>query len=131
MIVSGGAKGIGSAVAQAVGREAMNLVIADIPHDTLAIAEASLSQQGFLVLALTADDRSEADWNTIAEPVVARFRVIHVLMNNAGLVGGGSSGLIEDHSVEDWRWTIDVNLMGVVFGMKSVHFACKPPPMVG
>ena len=87
MIVSGGTKGIGSAVAQAVGREVMNLVIADIPHDTLAIAEASLSQQSFLVLALTADDRSEADWNTIAEPVVARFRVIHVLMNNAGLVG--------------------------------------------
>jgi NAD(P)-dependent dehydrogenase (short-subunit alcohol dehydrogenase family) len=41
-------------------------------------------------------------------------------MNNAGVGGGGSSGPIEDHSAEDWRWTIDVNLMGVVFGMKSV-----------
>ncbi len=120
VVVSGGAEGIGFAVAQAVGREGMNVVITDISPDTLAKAEASLSEQSIPVLALTADARSEGDWNRITEAAIARFGAIHALMNNAGVGGGGSSGPIEDHSAEDWRWTIDVNLMGVVFGMKSV-----------
>ncbi|MGB0323894.1 MAG: SDR family oxidoreductase, partial [Luminiphilus sp.] len=88
--------------------------------DTLATAEATLNEQGIPVLALTADARSEADWDRVADAAVGRFGAIHALMNNAGVGGGGSSGPIEDHSAEDWRWTIDVNLMGVVFGMKSV-----------
>jgi NAD(P)-dependent dehydrogenase (short-subunit alcohol dehydrogenase family) len=98
----------------------MNVVIADISPDTLATAEANLSEQGIPVLALTADARIEADWNRVAETATGRFGAIHALINNAGVGGGGSSGPIEDHSAEDWRWTIDVNLMGVVFGMKSV-----------
>jgi len=120
VVVSGGAEGIGFAVAQAVGREGMNVVIADISPDTLATAEATLSKQGIPVLALTADARSEADWVRVADAALGRFGAIHALMNNAGVGGGGSTGPIEDHSAEDWRWTIDVNLMGVVFGMKSV-----------
>jgi NAD(P)-dependent dehydrogenase (short-subunit alcohol dehydrogenase family) len=52
VIVSGGAEGIGFAVAQAVGREGMNVVIADISPDTLATAEATLSEQGISVLAI-------------------------------------------------------------------------------
>ena len=120
VIVSGGAEGIGFAVAQALGRQGMNVVIADISSDTLATAEANLSEQGIPVLALTADARIEADWNRVAETATGRFGAIHALINNAGVGGGGSSGPIEDHSAEDWRWTIDVNLMGVVFGMKSV-----------
>ena len=120
VIVSGGAEGIGFAVAQAVGREGMNVVITDISPDTLATAEATLNEQDIPVLALTADARSEADWDRVANAALERFGAIHALMNNAGVGGGGSSGPIEDHSAEDWRWTIDVNLMGVVFGMKSV-----------
>ena len=120
VIVSGGAEGIGLAVAQAVGQQGMNVVIADISPDTLATAEATLSGKGIPVLALTADARSEADWERVTDAALGRFGAIHALMNNAGVGGGGSSGPIEDHSAEDWRWTIDVNLMGVVFGMKSV-----------
>ena len=120
VIVSGGAEGIGFAVAQALGRKGMNVVIADISPDTLATAEANLSEQGIPFLALTADARIEADWKMVTETAMARFGAIHALINNAGVGGGGSSGPIEDHSAEDWRWTIDVNLMGVVFGMKSV-----------
>ena len=120
VVISGGAEGIGFAVAQAVGREGMNVVITDISTETLAHAQASLSDQGITVLALTADVRKEADWQRVVEATIAQFGAIHGLMNNAGVGGGGSSGPIEEHSAEDWRWTIDVNLMGVVFGMKTV-----------
>jgi NAD(P)-dependent dehydrogenase (short-subunit alcohol dehydrogenase family) len=75
----------------------MNVVIADISPDTLATAEANLSEQGIPVLALTADARIEADWNRVAETATGRFGAIHALINNAGVGGGGSSGPIEDH----------------------------------
>ena len=55
VVISGGAEGIGFAVAQAVGREGMNVVITDISTETLAHAQASLSDQGITAIALTAD----------------------------------------------------------------------------
>ena len=55
VVVSGGAEGIGFAVAQAVGREGMNVVITDVSTDTLSVAEARLSEQGIHVLAMEAD----------------------------------------------------------------------------
>jgi NAD(P)-dependent dehydrogenase (short-subunit alcohol dehydrogenase family) len=59
VVVSGGAEGIGFAVAQAVGREGMNVVITDVSTDTLSAAEARLSEQGIHVLAMEADARKE------------------------------------------------------------------------
>lgn len=120
MVVSGGAEGIGFAVAQAVGREGMNVVITDVSTDMLRKAEAALSEQGIVVLALEADARKESEWERVADAALDEFGAIHAVMNNAGVGGGGSSGPIEEHSAEDWRWTIDVNLMGVVFGVKTM-----------
>lgn len=120
VVVSGGAEGIGFAVAQAVGREGMNVVITDVSTDMLRKAEAALSEQGIVVLALEADARKESEWERVADAALDKFGAIHAVMNNAGVGGGGSSGPIEEHSAEDWRWTIDVNLMGVVFGVKTM-----------
>lgn len=120
MVVSGGAEGIGFAVAQAVGRVGMNVVITDVSTDMLRKAEAALSEQGIVVLALEADARKESEWERVADAALDKFGAIHAVMNNAGVGGGGSSGPIEEHSAEDWRWTIDVNLMGVVFGVKTM-----------
>ena len=120
VVVSGGAEGIGFAVAQAVGREGMNVVITDVSTDTLSVAEARLSEQGIHVLAMEADARKESDWERVASAALDKFGAIHAVMNNAGVGGGGSSGPIEEQSAEDWRWTIDVNLMGVVFGVKTM-----------
>lgn len=120
VIVSGGAEGIGFAVAQAVGREGMNVVITDVSTDMLRKAEAMLAEQGISVLAMEADARKESEWERVTAAALDRFGAIHAVMNNAGVGGGGSSGPIEEQSAEDWRWTIDVNLMGVVFGVKTV-----------
>ncbi len=120
VVVSGGAEGIGFAVAQAVGREGMNVVITDISTDMLERAESALSAQGIAVLAITADARKEHEWEHVAAKALEKFGAIHAVMNNAGVGGGGSSGPIEEQSAEDWRWTIDVNLMGVVFGVKTM-----------
>jgi NAD(P)-dependent dehydrogenase (short-subunit alcohol dehydrogenase family) len=120
VVVSGGAEGIGFAVAQAVGREGMNVVITDVSTDMLTAAKASLSEQGIAILAMAADARKESEWERVAAATLERFGAIHAVINNAGVGGGGSSGPIEEQSAEDWRWTIDVNLMGVVFGVKTM-----------
>ena len=120
VVVSGGAEGIGFAIAQAVGREGMNVVITDISPEMLKTAETTLSEQGINVLAINADARKESDWNQVANAAAETFGAIHALVNNAGVGGSGSTGPIEQHSADDWQWTIDVNLMGVVFGMKSI-----------
>ena len=120
VVVSGGAEGIGFAVAQAVGREGMNVVITDVSTNMLSKAEATLSEQGIAVLAMEADARKESEWERVAAAALDKFGAIHAVMNNAGVGGGGSSGPIEEQSAEDWRWTIDVNLMGVVFGVKTM-----------
>ena len=120
VVVSGGAEGIGFAVAQALGREGMNVVITDVSTDMLSKAEATLSEQGIAVLAMEADARKETEWERVAAAALEKFGAIHAVMNNAGVGGGGSSGPIEGQSAEDWRWTIDVNLMGVVFGVKTM-----------
>ena len=74
------------------GREGMNVVITDISTETLAHAQAGLSDQGITVLALTADVRKEADWQRVVEATIAQFGAIHGLMNNAG-VGGGAQAV--------------------------------------
>lgn len=118
LVVSGGAEGIGFAVVKAAGHEGMNIVISDISEATLAQAEKALTDAGISVLAIRADARHEADWQRVADAAVERFGGIHALMNNAGV--GGAAGELESMSLEDWRWTIDVNLMGVVIGMQTV-----------
>ena len=62
LVVSGGAEGIGFAVAKAAGLEGMNIVISDISEATLAHAEQALTDAGISVLAVRADARHEADW---------------------------------------------------------------------
>lgn len=81
VVISGGAEGIGFAVAQAVGREGMNVVITDISTEILMQAQAKLSDQGIAVLALPADVRKEADWKRVVEATIVQFGAIHGLMN--------------------------------------------------
>ena len=115
-VVSGGGEGIGLSIAKALGAEKMNLVIADIDTGNLEKASKELEQAGIPVLAVTLDVAEEAQWQEVAERALERFSNIHMVVNNAGV--GGESGPVERQNAEDWNWTLNVNLMGVVFGAK-------------
>jgi len=115
-VISGGAEGIGLSIAQALGNQKMNIVIADIDQSNLEKARLELESDGVSVLAVALDVAQEDQWQEVANQAVAKFGKVHMVVNNAGI--GGDTGPIESQDTKGWQWTLDVNLMGVVYGAK-------------
>ncbi|MEM6581869.1 MAG: SDR family NAD(P)-dependent oxidoreductase [Pseudomonadota bacterium] len=116
-LISGGAEGIGLSIAKALGEQKMNIVLADINRDSLDAAAKELQNAGINVLALPLDVADEDQWLQVVEQTVTHFGKLHMLVNNAGV--GGEPRPLQDQSMQTWRWTIDVNLMGVVYGAQA------------
>ena len=115
-VISGGAEGIGLSIAQALGDQKMNIVIADIDQANLQKAGSKLEDAGISVLTVVLDVAQEDQWQEVANQAIARFGKIHMVVNNAGV--GGDTGPIESQDQKGWQWALDVNLMGVVYGAK-------------
>ncbi|HYM34688.1 MAG TPA: SDR family NAD(P)-dependent oxidoreductase [Steroidobacteraceae bacterium] len=114
--VTGGASGIGFALGRALAQEGMKVMLADIEVEALAIATQSLSESGFIVRGVHCDVADSLSVECAANKTYEAFGNVHVVCNNAG-VGGGTS--IDNISLSEWRWVIDVNLMGVVHGIHT------------
>lgn len=119
-VVTGGASGIGRAMAARFAAEGMQVVIADVEEAPLAATAAELGVTGIRTDVTDADSVA-----ALADEVVARFGTAHVLCNNAGVGGGGQ---IRDLTLKDWRWVIDVSLWGVIHGLHSFlpHLLANP-----
>ncbi len=117
VLISGGAEGIGFAIAKALGLEGMNVVIGDINSDSLNAALAKLRSAGINSVGLTMDVVKADDWQRAVALATEHFGALHALINNAGV--GGKPGPIENNTLADWQWCIDVNLLGVVQGMQA------------
>jgi NAD(P)-dependent dehydrogenase (short-subunit alcohol dehydrogenase family) len=114
-VITGGASGIGLALARRFGAEGMKLVIADVDEPALARAAAELEAAGYEVLAQRSDVSKAEDVQALADASVARFGAVHLLCNNAG-VGGFQR--FETTGAATWEWLIGVNLWGVVHGCR-------------
>jgi NAD(P)-dependent dehydrogenase (short-subunit alcohol dehydrogenase family) len=114
-VITGGASGIGLALARRFGAEGMKLVIADVDVAAMAAATAELQAAGHEVLAHRTDVSKADDVQALADAAVARFGAVHVLCNNAG-VGGFQR--FETTGAATWDWIIGVNLGGVVNGCR-------------
>ena len=116
-VITGGASGLGLAMAQRFGAAGMNVVIGDIETGALADAEASLQAAGVEVVGHRADVAQSSDLEALADAAYERFGAVHILANNAGV--GGSPGAMWELSDADWRWVIDVDLWSVVHGVRA------------
>lgn len=110
--ITGGAKGIGLGLAKSLVARGANVMLADIDAEALKSAATPFGEKADTVVCdVTNPDALRA----AAEKTVERFGKVHLLFNNAGVGAGGEPG---DTSLDDWRWVVDINLMGVVYGVE-------------
>jgi NAD(P)-dependent dehydrogenase (short-subunit alcohol dehydrogenase family) len=113
--ITGGASGIGLAMARALGREGMSVMLADIETQPLQLAVDELRAAQVKAEGVVANVTRRDSLRAAALETLARFGKIHVVCNNAGVGAGGMLGEVPE---KDWNWVIDVNLYGVVHGME-------------
>jgi NAD(P)-dependent dehydrogenase (short-subunit alcohol dehydrogenase family) len=115
-VVTGGASGIGLAVAERLIARGMRIVLADIDGARLRDVEARLTESEVDVAGTVCDTASEASVGELADFVLERYGAAHLLFNNAGIAGVGDAW---GGSIELWQRVIGINLMGVVHGIRS------------
>lgn len=116
-VITGGASGIGLAVAEAMIAEGMSVVLADIDAPKLRDVEARLSEDGASVATMVCNTTAEPEVNALIEYAIEQFGGVHVMFNNAGIAGVGDAWT---DPVELWSRVLDVNVLGVVYGIRAV-----------
>lgn len=114
--VTGGASGIGFAMAKAFGAAGMNVMLADIEREPLDAAVEELRKRQVKAEGVPCDVAERASIEEAAKATVAAFGKVHVVCNNAGV---GAGGAIDTVKPRDWDWIVAVNLMGVVYGVET------------
>lgn len=117
-VVTGGASGIGRAMGRRFAEEGMRVVLADVEQPALDATVAELRGEGHDVSAVATDVADFAAVERLRDTVLDRYGAVHLLCNNAG-VGAGAEGRMRDHTLNDRRWALGVNVWGVIHGIKA------------
>lgn len=115
-VITGGASGIGRAVARRAAAEGMRIVVADIEEGPLKEVQRELGSAGADALGVVTDVSDAHSVRALRDAALDRFGAVHLVHNNAGV---GLGGPIWEVSEEDWRWILGVNLWGVVHGVAT------------
>jgi NAD(P)-dependent dehydrogenase (short-subunit alcohol dehydrogenase family) len=115
-VITGGASGIGLAMGKLFAEQGMNIVLADIEQAALDAAVVELEGLGANCLGFVTDVSSAEQVQALADKALERFGAIHIACNNAGVFTGG---LLWEESLADYEWLMDVNIRGVVNGIRS------------
>ena len=116
VFITGGASGIGFALARACGAEGMRVMLADIDQEALDNAVVQLNNEQVDAAGVICDVTSVESLRWAADATLERFGKVHMLVNNAGVLVVGGAG---ENSLDTWRWAMDVNVMGVVYGTET------------
>lgn len=113
-VITGGASGIGLAMAERFAREGMRIVIADIEQASLDRAVAKLRETGAEVIGVRSDVSDIESVRALAKITLDTFGAVHVLCNNAGVQVTAPTWQIP---LSEWKWALGVNLWGVIHGV--------------
>lgn len=115
-VITGGASGIGLAIAKALAREGARIVLADVEAEALPAAEEELLAQGAEILPVQVDVGDRDAMFRLADATWNRFGAAHIVVHNAGV---GVFGSIHELSHNDWLWSMSVNLWGPIHGVQA------------
>jgi NAD(P)-dependent dehydrogenase (short-subunit alcohol dehydrogenase family) len=113
--VTGAASGIGLGIAGALAQAGVKVMLCDIEEAALAKAVEALKRTNADVDGVKADVSLKSELNAAADATIARYDKVHILVNNAGVGGGGP---YESWTDSAWDWTLGVNLMAVIWGIE-------------
>jgi len=113
--VTGGASGLGLAMARSFLARGARVMLADRDEEGLNRAVAELSKDSNEIASVVCDVAYVEQVKAAAQATIDHFGKVHIVANNAGVGLGGQPGEI---AIEDWRWIVDINLMGVVYGIE-------------
>jgi NAD(P)-dependent dehydrogenase (short-subunit alcohol dehydrogenase family) len=116
-VVTGGAGDIGKAIAKRLLSEGAKVVVSDVEKGALDAAVAELAQAGGEVTGIVTDVSDPESVEALAEQVYGQYGACHLLFNNAGV--GAPSVNVWETTINDWKWVLGVNVMGVVHGIQS------------
>ncbi len=114
--ITGGASGMGLAMARSFAAAGMKVAIADVEQEALDRVKAEFDASNAEVITLRVDVTDRTAMEAAADATESAFGKVHVLVNNAGVAVGGS---LDQMSYEDWDWVMGVNLDGVVNGLQA------------
>ena len=114
--ITGGASGMGLAMARSFAEAGMKVVIADIEEPALTEVDSEFSATNREFMTLKVDVTDRAAMEQAAQATIDRFGKVHMIVNNAGV---GLFGKLDDMSHSDWDWVLGVNLQGVVNGLQA------------
>jgi NAD(P)-dependent dehydrogenase (short-subunit alcohol dehydrogenase family) len=114
-VITGGASGLGRALAERFATEGVKVVLADIDEPALAAAAETLRARGATVVTQPTDVSDGRDVERLADAALDAFGAVHIVCNNAGVA---PLGPVWENAEADWRWALGVNLWGVIHGVR-------------
>jgi NAD(P)-dependent dehydrogenase (short-subunit alcohol dehydrogenase family) len=114
-VITGGAGGLGRAMAERFARAGMKIALADVDAAALARTAAELKDAGAAVIAVRTDVSSGNDVERLAKATLDAFGAVHLAVNNAGV---SPLGAVWENTAADWQWALGVNLWGVIHGVR-------------
>jgi NAD(P)-dependent dehydrogenase (short-subunit alcohol dehydrogenase family) len=114
-VITGGASGLGRAMAERFAREGMRIALADVNAADLARAETEMRAAGASVIGVLTDVSRPGDVEALAAKTLDAWGAVHLVANNAGV---SPLGNVWENSLADWQWILGVNLWGVIHGVR-------------
>ncbi len=115
-MVTGAASGIGRALTERFVSAGMKVVMADIEEESLSREAAGLEADGADVVGVLTDVRDPVAVEALRDQALSTYGSVHLVCNNAGV---GPVGLMLETTPADWKWTVEVNLLGVAHGVTA------------
>ena len=116
VLITGAGSGLGRALAFCFAENGWRVACADIRRDRAEDTVRLITEFGVGAMALQVDVGDDTSMEALHDEILAAWDGVDVVVNNAGVAAAGS---INESSLDDWRWALNINLMGVVRGCKA------------